>query len=128
MSQTDTDRIFLTIEAYSSGPIKVTVVHSPNGEGDFFFVEDSQLSDTSNSNRCPTYDLPSESAEVEIAKDSKILLSQLYYPAPQALLQVLLQRNPHFGLVIPTLDTRPGLAVLNQQHAQLCSHHPPSLL
>ena len=75
MSQTD-NRIFLTIEAYSSGPIKVTVVRSPNGEGDFFFVEDSQLSDTSNSNRCPTYDLPSKSAEVEIAKDSEILLSQ----------------------------------------------------
>ena len=51
MSKSD-NRVFLTIEAFRSGPIKVTVLRSPEGE-DFFYVEDSQLS--SSNSECPTF-------------------------------------------------------------------------
>ena len=51
MSKPD-NRVFLTIEAFRSGPIKVTVVRSPQGE-DFFYVEDSQLS--SSNDECPIF-------------------------------------------------------------------------
>ena len=53
MSKPDNDnRVFLTIEAFRSGPIKVTVVRSPQGE-DFFYVEDSQLSGSND--ECPNF-------------------------------------------------------------------------
>ena len=51
MSKPD-NRVFLTIEAFRSGPIKVTVVRSPEGE-DFFYVEDSQLSGSND--ECPNF-------------------------------------------------------------------------
>ena len=53
MTKPDNDnRVFLTIEAFRSGPIKVTVVRSPEGE-DFFYVEDSQLSGSND--ECPNF-------------------------------------------------------------------------
>ena len=36
------EKLFLTIEAFTSGPIYVSVVRGENGEGDFFHVKDTQ--------------------------------------------------------------------------------------
>jgi len=55
MTKKETDhRLELTVEAYRSGPLLVSVIRDPTGlKGDYFHVDDSDLVD---SNRdCPTY-------------------------------------------------------------------------
>ena len=49
----DVKRTELTVEAFFSGPLKVSVVRDPEGGGDYFHVEDSQLAN-SNAN-CPAF-------------------------------------------------------------------------
>ena len=49
----DLKRTELTVEAYFSGPLTVSVVRDPEGGGDYFHVEDSQLAN-SNAN-CPVF-------------------------------------------------------------------------
>jgi len=47
-------RLDLTVEAYKSGPLLVSVIRDPTGEkGDFFHVDDSDLVDSNY--YCPTY-------------------------------------------------------------------------
>ena len=55
----DVKRTELTVEAYFSGPLKVSVVRDPEGGGDYFHVEDSQVAN-SNAN-CPDFDISSGS-------------------------------------------------------------------
>ena len=43
----------LTIEAFRSGPILVTVVRDPDGSGDFFHASDSQSNDSNS--ECPEF-------------------------------------------------------------------------
>ena len=46
-------RTLLTVEAFSSGPVTVSVVRDPDGTGDYFHVEDSQLSNSNS--QCPDF-------------------------------------------------------------------------
>jgi len=56
MTKTSPDRIHLTIEAFRSGPIYVSVVRDPTGvNGDFFHASDTQ--EESGNHRCPDLDL-----------------------------------------------------------------------
>ena len=47
------ERVDLTIEAFRSGPILVTVVRDPDGSGDFFYASDSQLVESNS--QCPEF-------------------------------------------------------------------------
>ena len=49
----DQKRVFLTVEAFQSGPLTVSVVRDPEGGGDYFHVADSDAQN-SNSN-CPVF-------------------------------------------------------------------------
>jgi len=50
-SNESSSTIHLTVEAFESGPVLVSVVRGPNGEGDFFHVED--VDPANSNNNCP---------------------------------------------------------------------------